>query len=935
VGDAPDPPYPSYRYNRGAAHGIWWYEWLGVWRDGEWDSDQIDADWYDDGMAVDLVAGTLTFTPTVANPWSIRYSLFRLLNVHGWFDWNSDGDWDDADELVVNWWGYPGGTTSDGGSWPAGQTSLQATQPFSVPDSVFDGSDVANLWSRFRLDYAANWENPRDYTRFGEVEDHLITVIRPHRPPWDGQLIASPYVPLVITYTRIVTGISVSITPTVAITPAWSMAPTRLAPQNTLAGEYGNQVTIDHEPFDPGETYTLSLSGGVTYTGTEVVFPTSFSFTAPCVDLSDITIQGDTTGYPGVYTFTTSYEPITASLPITYTWDNGDTTDVSTRTLDVVGTHTLTVTATNCASALVTDTHTIVIEPVCLTDVDYNWTPYYPDAGELVTFTISTILPVTATPPFTYQWGFDDGGSAWGSPVTHTYAVSGTYWATVTATNPCDIPRYMSHPITVTGEPDITADPLALSAALDPDETTSVTLTIGNASTATADLAWSVSENPPQMWLTVVPTNGVAPPAGSDDADVTFDASSLDPGVYTTTLAVASNDPDEPLIDVSAVLTVNCVPVVDVGLVVTNVGTIYTDTVVYFSADVAPDNATKPYTYRITIDGNPGSVMTSTTDPLILTDTLGTTGTHAVDIAVWNCEMIEAQAVTGTIPVTVTGYGVCIDLSSIAIEGATMGYPGVYTFTTSYLPPNASLPISYTWDDGGKDATLVRTLDVGTHNLVVTATNCAAALVTDTHEIVISAAPVCTDVADVSLVVTNVGTIYTDTLVAFNAYVAPDDAAKPYTYTVDYGTGPSTPAGSSADPLVLTHTFATTGTHTVTVSVWNCQMTTPATATVEVEVTEYGVCVDLTSITIRSGTLVYPGTYTFTTSYLPPNASLPISYTWDNGDTSYFSVRDLDVGSHTLMVTATNCTTALVTDTLEIVISGYTLYLPMVMRNSP
>jgi hypothetical protein len=675
--------------------------------------------------------------------------VLRLLNVHGWFDWTSDGDWDDADEFVVNWWGYPGGTSSDGGSWPAGQPSLQVTQPFSIPDSVFDGSDEANLWSRFRLDYAANWESPRDYTRFGEVEDHLITVIRPHRPPWDGQFIASPYVPLVVTYTRVVTGISVSITPTVAITPTWSTVPTRLAPQGPLAGEYGNQVTIAHEPFAPRETYTLSLSGGVTYTGTEVVFPTSFSFTAPCVDLSAITVQGDTTGYPGVYTFTTSYEPVTASLPITYTWDNGDTTNITSRALDV-GTHTLTVTATNCTSALVTDTHTIVIEPVCLTSVDYNWTPYYPDAGEPVTFTISSILPVTATPPFTYQWGFGDGASAWGNPVTHTYAVSGTYWATVTATNPCDIPRYMGHSIAVTGEPDITVNPLALSAAIDPDETTAVTLTISNASTATADLAWSITASPPQMWLTVVPTNGVVSPSGSEDVEITLDASSLDPDVYTTTLALASNDPDEPLINVGAVLTVNCVPVVDVGLVITNVGTIYTDTVVYFSADIAPDNATKPYTYRLTIDGNPGSVMTSTTDPLILTNTFGTTGTHTVNIAVWNCEM-----------------------------------------------------------------------------------------------------------------------------------------------------------------------------------------TTPATATVEVEVTEYGVCVDLTSITIESGTLVYPGTYTFTTSYLPSNASLPISYTWDNGDTSYFSVRDLGVGSHTLIVTATNCTTALVTDTLAIVISGYTLYLPAIMRDSP
>ena len=282
VGDAPDPPYPSYRRNRGAVHGVWWYEWLGAGRDGEWDSEQIDADRYDDGVAVtlNLPTSTLVFTPTVAYPNSTRYGPWGTLNVHAWFDWNSDGDWDDPGELVVVWSGYPGDQAA-GGDWPAGQDHLRVTQPFAIPNTVFGYGNVADLWLRVRLNYADNTApSPRGYRRFGEVEDHRLTVIRPHRPPWADRLTVSPYAPLVLTYTQVVSGVSVSITPAVQITSTWSGGPSPLAIQRALAGTYGDQVTIEHEPFTVGQRYTVTLSSGATYTGTEAVLPSAFSFTA-------------------------------------------------------------------------------------------------------------------------------------------------------------------------------------------------------------------------------------------------------------------------------------------------------------------------------------------------------------------------------------------------------------------------------------------------------------------------------------------------------------------------------------------------------------------------------------------------------------------------------------------------------------------------------
>ena len=96
-------------------------------------------------------------------------------------------------------------------------------------------------------------------------------------------------------------------------------------------------------------------------------------------------------------------------------------------------------------------------------------------------------------------------------------------------------------------------------------------------------------------------------------------------------------------------------------------------------------------------------------------------------------------------------------------------------------------------------------------------------------------------------------------------------------------------------------------------------------------------CVNLTGITIAGDTSGASGNYTFTTSYQPTYASTPISYLWDDGGASATSIRSLGVGAHTLMVTATNCTFAMVTGTHEIVISGgeHDIYLPLVMRSYP
>ncbi len=351
MGDAPDRPYDSLRRNQGAIHGIWWYEWLGVWRDGEWDSRQVDAERYDDGVALDPYNSMLIFTPTVSSPWSARYSAWNPVNVHGWADWNSDGDWDDANEWIVNWSGYPGG-----GAWPAGQSSLGVIQPFNSANVQFGAGDLAQVWLRFRLNYADTQPaSPRGYSRFGEVEDHVLTIARPVKPSWDGRLDLPPdYAPLTVNYPRSVQGINVNIAPTVAITPTWSDGP-----------DHGSHVTIAHAPFAIGQRYTVTLSNGALYTDTGMALADQFSFEVTAVKPSSITIAGPATGVvSNTYTFTATALPGTVALPLTYVWQttgpsraltdtNAGQTSVVSFTWFISGMQYITVTARNAGGQAV------------------------------------------------------------------------------------------------------------------------------------------------------------------------------------------------------------------------------------------------------------------------------------------------------------------------------------------------------------------------------------------------------------------------------------------------------------------------------------------------------------------------------------------------------------------------------------------------------
>jgi hypothetical protein len=121
-------------------------------------------------------------------------------------------------------------------------------------------------------------------------------------------------------------------------------------------------------------------------------------------------------------------------------------------------------------------------------------------------------------------------------------------------------------PVTLTvTQPRIVVDPQWVDVTLEIDQQLTTTVTITNM--GDADLAYSLTLDVPAAWLSVDPQSGVIMPAALDDVTLAFDSSALLPGVYTTTLAVHSNNPAQPLIAVPVTMTVTapCEPLSDVS----------------------------------------------------------------------------------------------------------------------------------------------------------------------------------------------------------------------------------------------------------------------------------------------------------------------------------------------------------------------------------
>ena len=162
-----------------------------------------------------------------------------------------------------------------------------------------------------------------------------------------------------------------------------------------------------------------------------------------------------------------------------------------------------------------------------------------------------------------------------------------------------------------------------------------------------------------------------------------------------------------------------------------------------------------------------------------------------------------------------------------------LGEPMVFTNETTGTPP-----IEYFWDFGDDAGTSTETDPsyiygtTGTFTVTLVATNTEGT--DDVQHAVVVLVPPCEAVTGVDLTLVTTGTIYPGDPVTFSADVLPDGATTPYTYTVDGGPATST----SDDPFTFVVTASEPGTQTVEIAIWNCPGAAPATATIDVVVTE-------------------------------------------------------------------------------------------------
>ncbi len=109
--------------------------------------------------------------------------------------------------------------------------------------------------------------------------------------------------------------------------------------------------TVDTEPGHWGGYTSLALDGGgyphISYydkSNSDLKYA-SFS---ECVPVKGVAVNGPASllvGETGIYTAT--FSPLTATLPVTFTWDNGTIGPTATYSWTLPGTYTLVVTATN------------------------------------------------------------------------------------------------------------------------------------------------------------------------------------------------------------------------------------------------------------------------------------------------------------------------------------------------------------------------------------------------------------------------------------------------------------------------------------------------------------------------------------------------------------------------------------------------------------
>ena len=226
-------------------------------------------------------------------------------------------------------------------------------------------------------------------------------------------------------------------------------------------------------------------------------------------------------------------------------------------------------------------------------------------------------------------------------------------------TPPYSLPEYYQVNV-VTPQPNIKVTAPPLDVILQPDAQTTLNVTVANIGSLPLD--WAIVEDPVVGWLNEAPTSGTINPGDpAQTVVVTFDSAGLTPGVYQTDLLVNSNDPDQPVVTLPVVLTVQ--PEADLAI----------------SKEDTPDPvfAGHPLTYTLTVsdlgpDDAVGVVVTDNLPAGVVFDH-ASPGCTAVSLVV-TCDIGSLEVgVPVTLEIVVTAPSTAGEITNTAIvEGAVV-----------------------------------------------------------------------------------------------------------------------------------------------------------------------------------------------------------------------------------------------------------------------
>ncbi len=578
---------------------------------------------------------------------------------------------------------------------------------------------------------------------------------------------------------------------------------------------------------------------------------------------------------------------ILAGTNVSYTWSFGDGGSAVGQTVShvytQVGTYTARVVVSNSINTLTATTGVTITEEAIAGLRAQNTSPAA--LNEVITFTAH----ITAGENVSYRWQFGEGGSAVGQEVTYLYIQTGTYTATVEASN-------STNSLTATTR-------VMITDITEPSVVTITGLTIQNSSptarneviTFTANI--TAGDNVTYRW-----------DFGDGVSAVGQIVSHVYPqtGTYTATVLAINS-----INTLTATTRVRVTDEAIAGLSAQNSSPTAVNEVITFTAHIrAGENVN--YTWDF---GDGGSAVGQE-----VTHVYPQAGRYTARVVVSN----STNILTATTGVTVTDEAIA-GLSTQNSSPAALNE--VITFTANI---RAGENVNYTWDfgDGGRAAGQIVPylyLQTGTYTATVLASNSTNSLTATTGVTI-------TDITEPSVVtiagltVQNSSPTARNEVITFTANIRAGDGVN---YRWDFGDG------FSAVGQEVSHVYPQTGTYTATVLAINS--INRLTATTRVTITSIPEPSDeaIAGLTVQNSPVMLNEVITFTAHI---TAGTNVSYTWHFGDGGSAVGKIVnrvytEAGTYTATVVASNSINTL-TATIRVTITDEAIA-GLTVQNSP